>query len=99
MPKVVKKRKKSTSKTKMIIGNGNLKENGLNVASRNHHFYVGNLHIDTTPKTVEEYINKFTKVEKILQLKTKHRYYKSFYVEVTKSSIKNLSMLVTGLQR
>lgn len=83
--KMNNERKKSASKTKMIIGNGNDKENGLNVAKRNHHFYVGNLHVDTTVKAVEEYVNKFAKVEKIHKLKTKHRYYTSFYVEVNES--------------
>jgi ribosomal protein L31 len=80
--KIAMERKKSTNKTKMIIGKGSSTDNGLSVASRNHHFYVGNLHIDTTTNAVETYINKFAKVEKIFQLKTKHRYYKSFYVEV-----------------
>jgi len=82
VPKTVIERKISTNKTKVIIGKANLNDKGLNVATKNHHFYVGNLHIDTTTKAVEEYINNFAKVEKILQLKTKHRYYTSFYVEV-----------------
>lgn len=80
--KTVTERRTSTNKTKVIIGKANMNANGLNVATRNHHFYVGNLHIDTTTNAVEEHINKFAKVEKILQLKTKHRYYTSFYVEV-----------------
>jgi hypothetical protein len=80
--KTTNERKKSMNKAKMIIGKGNGKENGLNVATRNHHFYVGNLHVDTTIKAVEEYVNNFAKVERIHQLKTKHRYYSSFYIEV-----------------
>jgi hypothetical protein len=82
IPQTSIERRKSTNKTKIIIGKANLNDNGLSVAIRNHHFYVGNLHIDTTINAVQDYINKFAKVEKIYQLKTKHRYYKSYYVEV-----------------
>jgi ribosomal protein L31 len=84
-PRATTERKRSTNKTKVIIGKGKPNESGLNVATRNHHFYVGNLHIDTATKDVEEFINKFAKVDKIFQLKTKHKYYTSFYVEVNES--------------
>jgi hypothetical protein len=72
--------KTKLKKPKFIIGNGNVE--GISGAIRNFHYYVGFWNKNTSEEKVIEHINKFAIVNKIEELNTEGKYYKSFHVEV-----------------